>query len=143
MSHLLTDNAPILPFDQSLIVGTSRTTLGELDQKLVEKLGHHAVDKPTSVVTVKAADDKRILGKEILENRLKVAFADLLDTTDDLPLGDLIDGVDVIDPFPAVLVSLMNGIDTDVTGFSLWIGTTALPVASGRRLGLVNGSYLI
>ena len=88
-------------------------------------------------------DHERILEKQGLEYGNKVTLADPLHTANNLPLGDRIDRIDVIDPFLAIPIPLMDGVHTEVTGLSLGVGTATLPVASGRRLGLVNGPYLI
>ena len=45
-------------------------------------------------------------GQQGFDDRQQVGFADLLAGGDQLPLGDAIDGIDVINAFDAVLVAL-------------------------------------
>ena len=82
-------------------------------------------------------DHKRILEKQGLEYGNKVTLADPLHTANDLPLGDRIDRIDVIDPFLAIPIPLWMVSTRRVTGLTLRVGTATLPVASGRWLGLV------
>jgi hypothetical protein len=88
---------------------------------------------------VKPKDAKRVLGEEILENRDEVVLTDLLYTANRFPLGDLVQGVDVVHPSYAIEISLMNRVHTYVAGPSLWIRATPLPILAGGWLGLLDG----
>jgi hypothetical protein len=49
----------------------------------------------------------------------EVDFADLAAGKDNFVLGDLIDRIDVVNPFSPVLVALVNGINTDVAWLTM------------------------
>jgi hypothetical protein len=49
----------------------------------------------------------------------EVDFADFAAGKDNFVLGDLIDRIDVVNPFSPVLVALVNGINTDVAWLTM------------------------
>jgi hypothetical protein len=64
---------------------------------------------------------------------------DLLRGSHDLPLCDLIHGIDVVDPFDAIAVSLMHGVHSQVAWPALWIGFPSLADAHRHWPGrLIN-----
>src|SRR6185312_7796668 len=78
---------------------------------------------------MKTQDAKRELGQHRVERRFQKLFADAGDRRYDLPLRDLIDGVDVVHALVARLIALMDGIDTQEPRLSLGIGPA--PLANG------------
>lgn len=122
IAEVLADDAGILGFGQGVVIGMARPGLGELDMELVEQLGVPVVDIFRAVIGVEAADDKGKGLQDELEHRHQETFADASDGEHALELGDLIDGVDVIDPFDAIQIALVYGIQAQITGLALRSG---------------------
>ncbi len=53
-----------------------------------------------------------------------------------LPLGDDVDGIDVVEPLDAVVITLMDGVDADEPGTTFGGGRTPDANAAGPGLGL-------
>lgn len=49
----------------------------------------------------------------------QIGFANLLYRGHQFPLGDDVDGVDMVDTLHPILIALMHGIDADIAGYSL------------------------
>lgn len=77
------------------------------------------IDVLGTVVGVKPEDDEGEGLKKCFEGRQQVMLADPLDTDDDLPLGDLIDGVDVIETLDAIEIALVDGVDAKKSGAAI------------------------
>src|ERR1019366_9108322 len=99
VAHVFADHRAILGFHQSVIVAVPRPAFGLLDKQLVEQLGHGLVDELAAVIGVKAADAEGKLPQQGGQHRLQPGFADACSGGHDLPLRDLIDGVDVVHAF--------------------------------------------
>ena len=52
----------------------------------------------------------------------QVGLTDALHGGHEFPLGDDIDGIDMVDPLVTVPIALMNSVDSDVTGQALRSG---------------------
>lgn len=78
-------------------------------------------------------DGKWKLPDQLSEERDQEVFGDLLYRTEDLELGDLVDGIDVINPFNAVQIALMYRIYADIARFAVRGGFA--PFSDYRRLG--------
>ena len=53
------------------------------------------------------------------EHRQQIGFTDFFNATDDLKLGDFIDGINMIDDFHSIMVALMHCVDPNVTRLSI------------------------
>ena len=82
---------------------------------------------------LKAADAEWKLLQHRLQDGQQIGFADLRCGADHFPLRHLIDGVDVIDPFVSILISLMDGIHTKVAWSTLGIRPPPLSDRDLRR----------
>src|SRR6476620_4638719 len=89
---------------------------------------------------MEAWDAKGELGQHRPQHRFQKGFTDAGNRRYDLPLRDLIDGIDVVHALAALLVALMDGIDAQEPRLSLRIGSA--PFADGDlrwpRLGVVQ-----
>ena len=90
-----------------------------------------AVDELRAVIAMEAEDGKRELPDQIFEDRDEEVFGDFFDRADDLELGDLIDGIDVINPFIAVQIALMHRIYAGLPGLPLGAGFRRSPIKDG------------
>uniref|UniRef100_E6PKS1 Uncharacterized protein n=1 Tax=mine drainage metagenome TaxID=410659 RepID=E6PKS1_9ZZZZ len=71
------------------------------------------VDVLTAVVSVEARDLEGKLLQHLLDDGQHVGLGDRLHRGHDLPLGDAVDGVDVIQTLDAVEVALMHTVDAN------------------------------
>lgn len=85
---------------------------------------------------MEAQDEEWEACQQAFEDRQQVGFAQAFAGGDDLVLRDAVHGVDVIEPLDAVLIALMNAVDTDEAGASVGCGSTALPDGDGIALRL-------
>ena len=71
------------------------------------------------------------------------SFADVGGGAHDLPLGNFINGVDVVDAFDSPSIALMHGIDAHIAGLALRIGSPALADADrrGPGFGVVEATF--
>jgi hypothetical protein len=60
-------------------------------------------------------------------------FADPWGTADNLPLRDRVHGINVIHPFFALPIALVDRIHPQVSGSALWVRPTPLPDGDARR----------
>ena len=82
----------------------------------VEQGGDLVVDVLGAVVGVEVPDGKGKDQDEPFQDRQQEAFADPPDGSDELELGDLVDGIDQVRPFDAVQVALLDAVDAQVAG---------------------------
>ena len=61
-------------------------------------------------------------GQDLLQYRKQKALTDVFDREHALELSDLVDGVDVIDPFDPIQVTLLDGIDPQKARLTLGVG---------------------
>ena len=102
---------PILPFDESIIVGLAGAGFGEVDQQLAEERGHPPIDIFRAIVRMESLDHEGKRLEQQLQGREQIRFTDFLQGTDHLKLCDLIDRIDMIDPFLFVPIPLRDRID--------------------------------
>ena len=89
------------------------------------------IDVLGTVVGVKAENDKRELIQQLLEYGNQVALGYFLDSADNFKLSDLVNGINMIEPFNTVLVALVNRIYSNITGLAMGLGFP--PFADGGR----------
>ncbi len=114
-ADVLADDGSVLGFHQAVVPGVMRPRLGLFDQQLVQQTRHVVVDELAAVVGMKAADHEGELFEQRFQHRQQPEFGDLRGRGHDLPLGHLVDGVDVIQPFASILIALMHGVDAQVS----------------------------
>ena len=112
----------VLGLDQRVVVAMPWTRLGELDAELFQEPGDLAIDILRAVVGMESEEDEGERSQEGFQGRDEKALGDSFDGDDDLHLGDFVDDVDVIEPFDAVPIALVNGVDAQETGATLGIG---------------------
>lgn len=86
---------------------------------------------------MKAADRKRKLSHELLQHRQQERLADALAASHHLPLGEDIDGIDVVHPFDAIEIALMDAVDTNEAHSPAGVGRA--PLANGIEHGPGSG----
>src|SRR5208283_4390815 len=106
-------------------------------------MGYGLVDELAAVVGVKAADGEGELPHHGGQHGIQPSFADAGGGAHDLPLRDLIDGVDVVDAFGSRSIALMHGINPQIARSALRVGPPALADAYRRRpgLGVVQATF--
>src|ERR1700674_2274919 len=85
---------------------------------------------------MKAEDDEGKASQELADDGQQVGFADPLAAGDQLPLGNDVDGIDMVEPLDAVVVALMDSIDADEPGTTLGCGRAPGANTAGSSLGL-------
>src|SRR5271156_271183 len=108
IAHGFADHRALLGLHQAIVVGTPGTAFGLLDPQFVEPFSDRAVDELAAVVGVEALDAEWERAQHGGQHRLQIQLADTRRRPSDLPLRDLIDGMDVIDAFGCGLVALMH-----------------------------------
>jgi len=73
-----------------------------------------------------------------LQYRDEIAFADALDRGNPLELCDLVNSIDMVNPFGAVPVTLMDGVNTDIAGTALGPGLSSFADAVLYRPSFVD-----
>jgi len=101
---------PILPFDESLIVGLAGAGFGEVDQQLADERGNPPIEIFRAIVRMQSLDHE---GKRLEQIR----FTDFLQGTDHLKLCDLSNHIDRVDPFLFIPIHLRDRIDAEKNGF--------------------------
>jgi len=78
---------------------------------------------------MKAFDDEWEAVDQGLQYRDEIAFADAFDRGNPLELCDLVNRIDMVDPFGAVPVTLMDGVNPDIAGtaFGPWLSSLTNP----------------
>ncbi len=118
----------------AVVVAVPRPAFGLLNQQFIQQTSHRLVDKLAAVIGVKAAADAEgKLPEHGDQHRLQPGFADACGGGHDLPLRDLIDGIDVVDAFGPRLIALMHGVDAQIARLALRIGRP--PFSDGRGGG--------
>ncbi len=111
----LRTTAPFLVSTKALsLARVGGETWVELDAQLLQQPGHHVVDVPRAIVGVDPQDGEGELLEDVLQHGQEVGLADALAGGHDLPLGEAVHGVDVVDPLGPVLIALVNAVDADV-----------------------------
>ena len=87
---------------------------------------------------MEAFDDEREAIDQGLQHRDEVAFADALDRSHPLELRDLVNRIDMVDPFGAVPVTLMDGVDTDIAGTAFGPGFASFTNVALYRMRFVD-----
>jgi hypothetical protein len=110
--------------------------LGELDAQLLQQQGHLVVDVLGAVVRMKSQDHKRKLLQQLPDDRQQRGLADLLTRGNELKLGHAVHRVDVIDPLPAILITLVHTVDADIARPPIRLGARRWPMGTpvGRVL---------
>src|ERR1019366_1878313 len=119
VSHVFTDDGAVLGFDQSVIVAVAGTAFGLFDEQLVQQTGDDPVDEIAAVVGMETAEAGGKLPDHGAEHGFQPSFADALGGGHDLPLRDLIDGVDVVDAFAGGRIALVHGVPAPAAGLGL------------------------
>ncbi len=132
-AHMFADDGTVLGLRQPIVVGMSGTAFGLFDHQLVQQSGYGLIDELAAVVGVKAVNHKGKLGQHRDEHRFQIGFGDARHRCRNLPLRDLIDGVDVIHALGMFRVALVHRIHPQIARAPSGIGTAAL--ANGHRAG--------
>jgi hypothetical protein len=106
------------------------------DAQLLQPLRDLMIDVLGAVVGVEADNDERKLIHDQGQYGQQIGLADPLYAGLDLPLAHGIDTGDVIHPFDAVLITLMNGINAHKAGPSLRAGGFTHADRVAHRAGL-------
>ena len=77
------------------------------------------VDELGAAIGVEAANHERETVEQQRDHRQQVGFADVFHRGHQFPLGDDIDGIDMVDPLHPILIALVHGIDADIAGQAL------------------------
>lgn len=139
VGHVLADDAAILCLCKTIVVAVSRPTFGLADPKLVQQFCHRLVDVLGSIVGVEVSDDEREGSHSFFHRRNQTGFGDGLHGDDDLPLCDLIDHVDVVEPFTSIAITLMHGVHPNEPGHAVRCRFASFPNRHLYRLCLANG----
>ena len=94
------------------------------------------IDVLAAAIGMKAEDDEGKAGQQLADYGQQVGFADPLAAGDQLPLGDDVDGIDMVEPLDSVVVALMDSIDADEPGTTLGCGRAPGANTAGPSLGL-------
>src|SRR5882724_2861509 len=91
------------------------------------------VDELAAIIGVKAANAEWKLLQHAFQDRFQPRFGNVWRRSDDLPLRDFIDRIDMVDAFHSIQIPLMYGVDPQIAGSSFRFGSAAL--ADGYRSG--------
>src|ERR1700694_5659248 len=83
-----------------------------------------------------AEDDEGKPSQELADYGQQVGFANPLAAGDQLPLGDDVDGIDMVEPLDSVVGALMDSLDADEAGTPLGCGRAPGANTAGSSLGL-------
>ena len=109
-AHVLTDDCSVLALNQGVVVGPSRPRLGLFDVKLVQEKSDGVIDVLATIVGVKIDDHEWEQFEQFLKQRPEKFFADSFNTTDDLPLSNLIYQIDMVYALFLVQIALVHRI---------------------------------
>ena len=115
IAQVLADDAGVLGFRQGVIIAMTRPRLGELDVEFLEERSHAVVDVLRPVIGMKAVNDEGKGGQDRLQHGQQEPLTDALDGERAWELGDLIDGIDVINALDAIQIALVNRIQAQIT----------------------------
>ena len=136
LAEMLAHHRAVLAFDKGIIVGFPCTRLGEFNEQFVEQLRHDLVHVLRPIVGVEAAQDEGERFEQRLKGREQERLTDTFHRGHDFKLRDLVYRIDMVDAFLPIEVTLMHGIDAQVTRLSLGPGFTALPDGNVHGCGL-------
>ena len=74
---------------------------------------------------MKAEDLERKLRQHGFDHRQQIGFTNLLAASNNFPLCDAINRVDVAHPFRTIVIALMHRTDTDIAGQTIRFGCSA------------------
>lgn len=134
ISQLFADNRAVFGFHQPVIIGVSWTGFGKANDELVQQLSDYFVDEFRSIIGMEAMEDKGELLEHELQDGGKVIFGYLFHRGHYLPLSYLIYCIDMVHSFLPIVVSLMNGVDPDITRLPPGVGFGPLSNSDYRRL---------
>ena len=118
MAKEFSHHRAILAFDQGIVIRLLGTGFGEGDQEFAEKTRHAPIDIFRAIVRMEPTDEEGKRRQQVFQGREQIGFTDFLHGTDDLKLRDLIDRIDMVDPFLFIPIALMHGIETEKPGLS-------------------------
>ena len=118
---LLAHHRTVFGLHQGIVIAVARSRLGELDVKFVEELRHPAVD------VFRAIGETR---QELGQHRQEVSLRNPLTGGHQLPLGNPIDRVDMVDPLDAIEIALMDAIDADEVRAALGVWGRRSPMGT-------------
>jgi hypothetical protein len=96
-TDVLADDGRVPGFHQAVVAAVAWTAPGLLDEKVAEQLDHGLVDQLRAVAGAEVEEKERELGRHLPEQRGKPGLGNVRRSHHHLPLGPLIDGVDVIE----------------------------------------------
>ena len=96
------------------------------------------VDVLRAVVRVKVEYDKRELLQQLFQYRDQVTLGDLLDRANHFKLGLFVNGINMVEPFGPILVTLMDGIHPDIAWLTIGLRLTPLTNGVDDRAGFVK-----
>ncbi len=140
ISQLLADNGAVLALHQGIVIAFPGATSGLFDAQLLEQPCDPPVDVLRTIVGMAAEDHEGEGLQQLLQGGQQVVLGDLLHADGHLPLGDLIDCIDVIDPLDTVQVALVHGIDAQEAGTATGPGLAPLADPHPGPPGLLETS---
>jgi len=105
----------ILGLHQTIIIGVGRSAFGEADQELVKEIDYRLIDEFGAIVGMKAPHDKGKAIQHGLHYRHQVTLRYLFHRGYNLPLRDLVHGIDMVHTLLSTQVSLVNSVDSNIT----------------------------
>jgi hypothetical protein len=108
----------------------TRPAFGKADQELIKESGYRLIDEFGAIVRMEAPDDKGETSQHVFQYWRQVTLCYLLHRGYILPLRYLINSIDMIYTLLPIVVSLMDGIDSNVAGASSW--RRSCPLANGH-----------
>jgi len=114
IAHLFSNDAAVFPLNESIVVGPPGAGFGLFDKEFIEELGDAVVDELRAIVGMKPRNSKGETRQEVFQQRFQEDFGNTFNGTDDFPLGDFVNDVDVINAFDFISIPLMNGIHTQI-----------------------------
>jgi len=128
----LPHHSPVFPLGQGIIIGLAGAGFREFNQELAQERGHPPIDIFRAIIRMEATEAERTRREELFQGRDEVVFTNFLHRTHHFELGDLIDGIDRVDPFLLIPISLMHGVDADKPRLPSRGGFAALTNAGAR-----------
>ena len=119
MAKEFSHDGPILTFHEGVVIRLPRTRFGEFNQEVAEQARHAPIDIFRAIVGMEPSDEEGKRRQQIFQGREQIGFTDLLHGADDLKLGHLIDGIDMIDAFLFIPIPLVHGVETEKAGLAV------------------------
>src|SRR4030042_6224976 len=104
IAYMLAHYRAILGLHQTIIIGVARPAFGKADQELTKKLGYRLIDKFGAIVGMKAPDDKGKADQHAFQYRHQVTLRYLFHRGYNLPLSDLVHGIDMVHTLLSIVV---------------------------------------